>query len=407
MSIGVSAIGLTGPAPAGIPQLINSSVLSIYVGQINGTADLNPPPPGPPTASFSQNATFIYVGDWIHFDASASTPGSNGTHSIPIANYTWNFGDGTGDFVVNAPTTTIDHQFNVVSTPTFNVTLKVTTEDDPILGTWNNTAWASRLKVVSEIPVGCFIDLYTEYERFQENITDITEIGIGYDRPADTYRIDENVTLYAKVTYNQDPLEHRIVAFEVYDANGSLVLVRTDETNKSGIATISFRILTYCPDPEYAYGVWYIMAKTYVCDVKQNDTLRFHVQWIAELQTVTPLAYRSGSWVTTTEIHEYEWIGFEILVWNWALHDKPVVITVVVYDDDGVPIGNYWAGLELPATAFCQPEPDIILVTPAIYIPQWTYVGTGTVYVNCFYELPTECGVATCPEISEQFLIKM
>jgi len=141
VSIGASDINLTGPF-AGPPQLINSSVQSIYVGQFDGDAELLLSP----TACFTENAIFIYVGDWINFNATCSQPGFNGSHYVPIANYTWDFGDGN---IITITGTEINRKYTANGTYTVNLT--VTCEDDSVLisegltsdSTWKNITVSS------------------------------------------------------------------------------------------------------------------------------------------------------------------------------------------------------------------------------------------------------------------------
>jgi len=75
----------------------------------------------------------------ITFDASSSLQGFNSTHFISIANYTWDFDDGT---VTTTTSPTIAHAYTDVGK--YNVTLTVTCEDDATLITnniYNDTTW--------------------------------------------------------------------------------------------------------------------------------------------------------------------------------------------------------------------------------------------------------------------------
>jgi hypothetical protein len=65
--------------------------------------------PTPPVASFSFKPNPTWINASTTFDASASTPGWNGTGYPPIVNYSWNFGDGTA--VVNTTNPVTYHQF--------------------------------------------------------------------------------------------------------------------------------------------------------------------------------------------------------------------------------------------------------------------------------------------------------
>jgi PKD repeat protein len=58
------------------------------------TVDTFPPsPPKPPVANFDWSPSLPVTGESITFDASSSLPGWNGTQAMPIALYSWDFGD--------------------------------------------------------------------------------------------------------------------------------------------------------------------------------------------------------------------------------------------------------------------------------------------------------------------------
>jgi len=72
-----------------------------------------------PVADAGSDQTVI-VDETVTCDASASKPGWNGTHDMPIANYTWDFGDGNTTTVTDP---VIYHTYN--ATGTYTVTLNV------------------------------------------------------------------------------------------------------------------------------------------------------------------------------------------------------------------------------------------------------------------------------------------
>jgi len=79
--------------------------------------------PTNPTAAFTWAPTIARINKAVTFDASTSLPGwSIKTASpAPIAQYVWNFGDGTGNFTV--PTPILDHTYTVSGN--FTVLLEV------------------------------------------------------------------------------------------------------------------------------------------------------------------------------------------------------------------------------------------------------------------------------------------
>lgn len=88
----------------------------------------------PPAADFDYSPPSPYTGEAVTFNASASLPGWNGTAEVPIANYTWDFGDGSVTTVTENITT---HTYSTAGTYTVNLT--VTCQDDSVLTQKNIT----------------------------------------------------------------------------------------------------------------------------------------------------------------------------------------------------------------------------------------------------------------------------
>jgi hypothetical protein len=103
---------------------------------------------------------------------------------------------------------------------------------------------------------GRVIDLYTQKDPFS---------GKGLNQSSDVFTPQEEVILYAKVTYNDMPIENKLVSFQVINPLGESVMFKTDSTSEDGIATASFRL----PDGgnETFFGVWSVFATV---DIAEN-----------------------------------------------------------------------------------------------------------------------------------------
>ena len=112
-----------------------------------------------PKAEFTATPETANVGEMVKFDASTSQPGWNGTHTMPITEYQWDFGDGnkttttaptiyhsykTGNYyvilTVYAPgatpeTDTITHRVTIVSVPVggYSIPIQVRTKAEPTI----------------------------------------------------------------------------------------------------------------------------------------------------------------------------------------------------------------------------------------------------------------------------------
>ena len=108
------------------------------------------------------------------------------------------------------------------------------------------------------------IDLYTQ------------KGGEGLNQSSAGFRPGETVLLYANVTYANVAVEGKLVVFEVYDSTNTSVLIRSDETNQSGVATISFRI-PQNGAPEHIIGMWHAIAVVSIIEETVVDQVSFYV----------------------------------------------------------------------------------------------------------------------------------
>ena len=341
---------------------------------VNATVSTVPPPaPFSPTADFTWHPVIPTIGETVTFDASKSKPGFDGAAACPIVEYRWDF-DGDLVFDVNTSDPIVTWTFDEPGF--YDVTLEVWAPGNypPDVPDTDNVT-----KTVQVIPppMGAAIDLFCQKAPFD---------GKGPDVESDAFAPQELVILYAKVTYNDDPVADKYVAFEVKDPNGTTVATRVAPTNASGIAEVEFRI----PSTPL-FGEWLAIATVDVAETVVADTMPFDVGWIIEILSVTPEAssYKKGETAT-----------FTLEIKNIAKTTKSPLITIVIYDNCGVPIGKAvlpdWS-IEGETTTS---------VNLAVEIPAWAFVGTATVYANALTDFPQNDGVPFCPEGSASFLIE-
>jgi hypothetical protein len=276
---------------------------------------------------------------------------------------------------------------------------------------WPDLQWSWKHYVNNLVvlpPMGAQIDVYTETVRAFGLTTPY--IGEGAHMCADAYQIDEEVSLFANVTYNGGELQSRLIAWEVYDPSGNIVLTRTTQTDENGTATLDFRILTVCMNASYAVGTWWVIAKTSVGEVVVNDTLCFKVYYLIApgntgigspiIVIMTPSVPRGGMAVG------------DLALEHWASIPQNFTVAVTIYDELNVPVGYYTTTMEFPG-APDPTDPDycnrkVIKRRPwFIEIPKWAYVGTGTVYLNMYTKPIADCGVAWAPEVSGPISIEV
>jgi len=216
--------------------------------------------------------------------------------------------------------------------------------------------------------------------------------GRGEGAWSDAYAPQEEVIIFASMTYKGDPLENKLVAFEVHDPTGYVWLFRSNSTDANGIAIVSFRIRS-----SPVFGTWNAIARGDMAGQTFNDTVTFKVGWIIEItQVKTVDNYGNPKTSFTKDEHIY----FNVTVQNIAFTSKEVTMTIVIYDECEVPIGQ----VTLQNWVIGPGRTEIFIID--LQIPKWAYVGNGTVYANAYTGLPQEGGIPYCSEISTMFLIK-
>jgi PKD repeat protein len=342
--------------------------------------------PGAPVANFIFSKAFAYVGDSITCtDTSTPNGGTIDTWLWAIA------GPATMTSANNGATMTFDCD----GVGTVNVTLTVW-DDENMSGTITKS-------IEQKEKLGCIFDLTRSPTQFCGQTT--TALGEGVNASCDALSPDLNVTLFVEVSWNGKPVNHVLVAFEViwfaYPDGTPLdepecVLYRTAETDKDGIARIWFRVPTPCEG--MMFGKWYAYASAKVQEVKQEDWMYFDVGYLVTLTGVVTTGFDGQP----EDTFEYcEWIGVTVYLKTISWMPKYVKLIVVVYDDCDVPIGQDISGVWLTETAtYCHPKDYIIIWQDAVHVPQWFYAGEGKVYVSAFTDIPSECGVPYCPEVS-------
>jgi hypothetical protein len=232
--------------------------------------------------------------------------------------------------------------------------------------------------------LGLQIDVYTQYG------------GQGINEPSDAFAPQATVLLCTKVTYNLDPVQFKIVNFHITGPSGNFEFVRTAMTDDNGVACIEFGLPWPCADYADCFGIWDVFASVEVREVVENDTLQFRVGWLVEIVEVIPDKF---------EWTKDEHLKFTVIYKTIAARPLDGIITMVVYDNLMVPIG------QLPAFSFTVGGADLLgekyyeTVMECLTIPKWAFIGDGKVYTNAFTDWPNLGGVAYCPEVATDIRI--
>lgn len=123
-----------------------------------------------------------------------------------------------------------------------------------------NVAQTLRISFAEEGPV---IDLYNQ------------KGGQGLSEPSGNFAPGEIVKLTALLTYSGEPVEYKLVGFEVKNSVGEIILDRGNMTDANGLAKINFTIRGECLPK--VFGTWTAIALASVSGQTVNDTLTFKV----------------------------------------------------------------------------------------------------------------------------------
>lgn len=255
---------------------------------------------------------------------------------------------------------------------------------------WHGVTLNLNLKVMGESNSIEYraIDLYTQKEPYN---------GKGPNQPSDAFAPQEEVILYAYVTYRDDPVPGKIVSFEVHGPLNNVFLTQTATTNADGIATVSFRITW--PNgysKEEIFGVWTVVAVVDIAEVAVRDTLSFMVGWIIELIKVETANVNN---ILKFAFGKNEQMCFRLTVKNIAMTEKIATLILDVYDNLSIPFGQ----ITLKDKTI-MPGITTLFIEDLI-IPEWVSLGLGVVYANAYTMLPSLGGVPWCPQVYATFSI--
>jgi hypothetical protein len=238
-----------------------------------------------------------------------------------------------------------------------------------------------------EAQSGRVIDVYTQ------------KGGRGANQSSDMFESQELVILYALVTYNDNPIANKLVAFHV---NGppnpfeNMTAGGSSGTNESGIAEFSFRIPWPVQMPETkVFGEWSVVASVDVADERVTDTLTFKAGWIIEIIDIETLNLEGNP---EEHYSRQDTIVFDLILENNAKTAKPAAITIDVQDSANHPI------IHIQLDNLIVP-PGVSHVNGSARIPVEASLGQVSVLAGVYTRSVESGGVLYSPAISTTFEI--
>lgn len=218
--------------------------------------------------------------------------------------------------------------------------------------------------------------------------------GKGLHKPSDAFQPQELVTLYALVTFNNEPREGMLVGFSVQDPLKTTVVSRISLTNSDGIACIYFRIPQTSENGERAiFGEWHVEASVSIAGEIVWDTLTFQVGWIVQITDIRTLNFEYKPQI---DFARGDRIIFNLKVKNIAFSLKHTIVTIDVQDAANYPI------LHKEEERLVQPGESSIDV--ALQIPLTATIGRATIFA-AVYNIYQDGRIPFSPPVSSQFNI--
>ena len=233
---------------------------------------------------------------------------------------------------------------------------------------WNGQAGA--------VPLPHVIDNAHYTAKFQPLGRDIDLVtqngGIGPGVASGAFGPQATVRLTATVTYNLNPVQRKLVTFEIWHGEFWWLLCGT--TDENGVAWVEFGLPWPCDDPEgRVFGTWNATASVDIREVYVQDAISWQVGYLIDIVSVVPL---------TTEFHIGDHLSFTVTYTSISSAPLEAYFAIVVYDELQVPIAWFFVG---PITVN---EGTSSIVIECKTVPKHTFVGLGTVYTNIYFLTP-------------------
>lgn len=346
----------------------------------------------PPTANFLYDPTTIYENDIVSFNGNLSTGGfdNNTMSSTTITQYYWDFnGDGTVDLVTADPEDP-NAEFNFTTAGDYDANLTVYAANTA----GSQYEWDTEIKTLTVYPkLESYIDLYT-YKEWLGRTTSNRERGSGPGFPGSAFAAGETVTLRTYAYFMGYPVVDLNVGFRVTDPVATLLSSQSGITGIAGRAEVDFR-LRQAPLPPF--GAYDVISTARMFETNFNDTLKFNVNWIIKINSVTATNVEVGNPTTVTvNVTNYDPYDAYLAYISVSAFDVLNVLANTTGQDESVTAAvTPAAGTDGPA--------KLQTFVISLYIPDvGVWPGPATVKVNAFTEAG---GVAYCPEVTDSFSI--
>jgi len=286
----------------------------------------------PPHARFTpKHCTFVYVCENVTLDARMSEGGWDSVPELgeycPIVEYKWEIDEGCdgsidltlyGEYLVDG--------YHCSAAGDVCINLTVYAPDPTAPDTYPDYyPYDTEIHVIHQIPrpIGAAIDVFTDRGGEGPGYDPLTHEPWPYKTSwSDAYGPQEEVTVCALVTYDNEPVEHKLVAFEVKDPTGTTILTRTNFSNSDGIACVEFRIPWEGGDAEDMFGIWAIIGTVDVAGDVVDDICPFKFGYILNINEVI---------ITGSPLYKTDPLSISVDIDNLSWNHQDTFLTIVLY----------------------------------------------------------------------------
>jgi len=248
---------------------------------------------------------------------------------------------------------------------------------------------ASQTVLYTMLPLelqGSHIDLYMKHPPLG---------GQGYNQSADLVTPKTEITIAAQTTYNAWPVQYRRVTFEVRDNHGVLWAILQDDTDDEGHAYVCFRMPWPCEEAEDLLGKWTIIASANIGGVVVRDFLFYDYDYLVATNMLSTDKHTCAT---------CDWIELKTDYNTKAMNERTVVLSTIVSDELGVPVGMFLIELTVGRSPPCAYRNYTTAVQ--VHIGSFAHAGLATVHVVFMDALPSEGGEAVSKETTTTFYIQ-
>jgi len=205
------------------------------------------------------------------------------------------------------------------------------------------------------------------------------------------YSLGDLVSVSATVTYAGGAVSNRLVAFTVFQHDGTQLGTYVSTTDSLGKAAFTFRIPTPGDSSAGIFGDWSILTAVSISETDLMCAVTFTV-----VGQTMPTDLSITSITVTNSVQKPGKVSVSLTL-DGAIPEG-LVLTTSVFDSAKVPLG-------MSMTSLTAQTQGTTTITTEINIPSWAFIGQANLYINLLTATPTLGGTPYCSQTTRTFEI--